>query len=485
MTMLVGRKKEQIQLEDFLVSKKSEFLLVYGRRRVGKTFLIKQFFKKKKCVFFYVTGVQKGTFEEQLSEFAKAIGENFYQGATIAVPSSWMNAFEELNKAIVSQAKGNKIVLFMDEFPWMATKKSRLIQALEYYWNRHWTDNPRIKLIVCGSSAAWIVKKILYQKGGLHNRITKQIILKPFDLLESSQFLSSNNVKLSAVQVLKLYLTFGGVPFYLDQISRKQTIETNINNLCFKESGILFNELEKLFQSLFENHQSYLTLIKVISQSRHGISRSEIEHSSKNLFVGGRLTERLNDLELAGFIKSFLPIQHEKYGLYYRIIDEYCYFYLKWNAPEKATLLSLDADHHYWNEKSKSPSFQAWSGYAFEMVCYKHVAQIKRTLHILEDARVGAWQHVPKNDSLRGTQIDLLFDQSDSIVICEIKYTEKLFVIDKDYADHLCRKMDVFKSVTKSKKPIFLALISANGVKPNRYSAQMLAGVVTLEDLMS
>jgi hypothetical protein len=214
------------------------------------------------------------------------------------------------------------------------------------------------------------------------------------------------------------------------------------------------------------------------------VSRSEIEKKSKKSFYGGRLTERLNDLELAGFVKSFLPLMHDRQGLYYRVVDEFCYFYLKWVDPEKSTLLTLDSDHHYWSEKIKSPGYQAWAGYAFEMLCYKHISFIKKALHILDDARIGAWRYAPKDNATeKGTQIDLVFDQSDSITLCEIKHTDNPFVIDKSYAEQLCRKIEVFKKITRTNKQVFLALISANGIKANRYSKEIVSSIVTLEDL--
>lgn len=485
MQKLISRKNEQLELEEIFSSKKAELVVVYGRRRVGKTFLIKYFFRKKRCIFFHVTGIKDGLLTEQLKEFAKGIGECFYNGASIATPESWMQAFEELNKAILTEKKSSKIVLFMDEFPWMATKKSRLIQALEYYWNRYWIDNPKLKLIICGSSAAWIIKKILYSKGGLHNRTTRQIILRPFNLTETKALLEANNIKLKKEHILQLYLAFGGVPFYLEQLRSTKSIAWNINQLCFKESGILFDELNKLFQSLFEEHESYLMLVKIISRSLYGISRSEIEKISKGTFYGGRLTERLKELEMAGFIKSFLPVMHNRQGIYYRLIDEFCYFYLKWIEPEKSTLLFLDSDHHYWNGRIKTSAYQAWAGYAFEMLCYKHISSIKRVLHILDDARIGAWRYTPKAYAKEfGAQIDLVFDQNDSIILCEIRYTDKPFVIDKSYAEQLSRKIAVFKKVTRTEKQIFLSIISVNGIKSNRYSDELVSEVVTLDDLI-
>ncbi len=483
MQALIDRKNELLELEEAYASKKAELILIYGRRRVGKTFLIKHFFKKKSCAFFYVTGINEGVLEEQLDEFAKAIGGCFYNGATIASSKTWMKAFEELNKAITTYSKKGKIALFMDEFPWMATKKSRLIQALEYYWNRHWCDNPKIKLIICGSSASWIIKKILYNKGGLHNRTTKQIILKPFTLIETKHFLDWKKLKLNYQQILQIYLPLGGVPFYLDQLKPEKSIAWNINNLGFNENSILSNELYKLFKSLFENHESYLELIRIIGKSRHGISRKELEKVSKKSQQGGRLTERLQDLEMAGFIKSFLPLMHDRRGLYYRIIDEFCYFCLRWIEPERQTLLTLDPSHNYWNEKIKSQEYLSWSGYAFEALCYKHIASIKKALRIVDSSRIGTWRYIPKTKSNeKGTQIDLVFDQNDSIVLFEIKNTIKPFVIDKDYAMQLKQKIEIFKEVTRTNKQVFMALISANGVKRNQYSDDLISAIVTLED---
>lgn len=484
MKEVVGRSDEKKELGEVFSSKRAEFVLVYGRRRIGKTFLVKKFFQKKSCLFFHVTGIQNGLLSEQLDIFTKTIGDSFYHGATIATPASWMSAFEELNRAINTQGKSKKIVLFMDEFPWMATKRSRLLQAVEYYWNRYWQENKNIKLVICGSSAAWLVKKILYQKGGLHNRITKQLILRPFNLLETKQFLESKHIYLDPMKVTQLYLALGGIPFYLDQVQKNKSIATNINRLCFKETGILFHELSKMFQSLFEYHEDYLGLTKFIAEQRYGVARSSIEASlSKH---GGRLTQRLSDLEMAGFVKSFLPLFHEKHGLYYRVIDEFSYFYLKWIAPEKSTLLSLDSSHQYWNQKTKGPSYRAWSGYAFEMLCYKHIPQIKRKLGITDDSKVGAWRYAPrKNDKGSGAQVDLVFNQHDSIVLCEIKFTEKTFSIDKEYAEKLLNKMRVFKQVTKTKKEIFIVIISASGLNENKYSSELISGVVMLEDLFT
>lgn len=483
--MIIGRSKQQATLTRFLQSHNAEFLVVYGRRRVGKTFLIESFFEKQDCRFFHVVGVQKGTLKEHLKAFSEEIGRVFYGDAKIEVPKTWMQAFETLNNALNYQNPLTRIVLFFDEFPWLATPRSRLLEALEYYWNRFWKNDKRIKLIVCGSSAAWIIKKIIYNKGGLHNRITEQMNLKPFNLSETKAFLIDRDIKLSDQQVLELFFVVGGVPYYLSQIQKGLSVAENVNNLCFKKMGRLFDEFNKLFSSLFQDGDAYEELIRKIAHSRHGISRDEIEKNIKYTKKGGTLTKRLQDLEMAGFIKSFLPLGNSKKGLFYRIIDEYSLFYLQWIDSEKHNIELEIEDNNFWLEIIKSPQYQSWRGYAFESVCYKHIASIKKALGIRVASNIGAWRHIPNIKEVGpGTQIDLLFDRKDdAVTICEIKYSDKEFVIDKGFYEKLKQKVEVFKAISRSKKQLFLIMITANGLKQNTYSNELITAVVTMDDL--
>ena len=483
MKKIVGRQKEQCELTEVFNSKKAEFVVVYGRRRIGKTFLIEEFFKAKKCIYFHVTGVQDGLLKEQLAEFAKAIGKTFYSGATIAASTTWMKALDELNNAINGLEKSQKIILFIDELPWMATKRSRILQALDYYWNHYWSKNKNLKLVICGSSASWIIKNIIYNEGGLHNRYTCNLPIKPFSLYETKEFLKSKNIELNNKQLLQLYMAIGGVPHYLDRIKKGLSAAQNIEQLCFKETGILFSEFEKLFKSLFDDAKTYIELIRIISKLREGVSRPFIEKHSKLSTKGGVLTDRLNDLEQAGFIKSFLPFKHQRQGISYRITDEYTYFYLKWIEPEKRALWSNESGH--WLHKTNSPIFYSWMGYAFESVCFKHIAQIQKALNISPGSKAGTWRFSPRRGSKdKGAQIDLLFERNDdAVTICEIKCTNEPFLIDKNYYDLMMNKVSVYQKITKTSKQIFIAFISANGIKRSAYT-DTITGVVTLNDLL-
>lgn len=484
-TKIIGRKAELKVLSDMLGSKSAEFMVLYGRRRIGKSFLIENFFSEKNCYFFHVTGIKNGILTEQIKVFSQAIGNTFYNGAPIQAPTSWLDAFELLTRAINESDPKKKVVLFIDELPWLCTKRSRLIQSIDFYWNRFWKNNPRIKLIVCGSSASWIIRKIIHHKGGLHNRNTRSMLLKPFNLYEVRAFLNASNIKLNIEQITHIYMFCGGVPYYLNYIQKGQSTAQMIDVMCFQENGVLYNEFDKLFESLFNDATVYKNLIRIIASSREGIERSVIEAKSHATSKGGTLTDRLKDLEDASFIKSFTPLNRKKRGTYYRITDEYSYFYLKWIEPAKNTL-SMEEDHNqYWSSKLSSAAYHAWRGYAFESICYKHLGQIRRALNIHTGATIGVWRHKPKKGSTEpGAQIDLVFDRDDgATTLCEIKYTDKSFVIDKNYSDTLMQKIQVYAKQTKTPNQLFLALISAKGVKTNGYSDQLVDALVTLDDL--
>lgn len=483
----MGRKPEQSQLSDMLTSQQAEFLVLYGRRRVGKSFLIETFFKKKQCQFFHVTGLKDGRLKEQLAEFAKEIGRVFYQGATIASPESWMQALDALTRAMDNAAGSKKIVLFMDELPWLCTPKSRLIQALDYYWNRHWKNNSRIKLIVCGSSASWIIRKILHHKGGLHNRNTRTMLLRPFHLSETKVYVKALGLRLNDDQLMQIYMCFGGIPYYLNYLTKGKSAAQMIDAMCFQRNGILLHEFDKLFDSLFVHADEYKGLIRLIAQSREGLSRADIEAQNVSSQEGGLLTRRLKELEDASFIQALMPLGNKRKGLYYRVIDEYCYFYLRWIEPVKNTLLIQEDDNTYWSSQITSSKYHAWMGYTFESVCYKHAKAVRQGLGVPAGSLVGGWRHKPrKQDKGSGAQIDLVFDRPDGVVtLCEIKYTGKPFEITKDYAEELKRKMAVYKSVTKTRKQLQWMFIASNGVAENKYFYELVDGVMTLGELFS
>lgn len=484
---LIGRNEEKIILDDFFDSNKSEFLAIYGRRRIGKTFLIKQIFAQKDCLFFNVTGIQNGKMITQIERFTKEISRTFYQGIELKKQDNWIDAFDVLSNAIEKLAKDKKIVLFLDEFPWMATHKSGLLQALEHRWNHAWSNDNRIKLIICGSSASWIINKIINNKGGLHNRITKQIHLMPFHLRDTISLLKNQKINLNNKQVAELYMITGGVPYYLLHAEKNKSTAQIIDEIAFRKDGLLFYEFDNLFSSLFENSNNYIELLRIIAKSHTGIGQEEVISQLNEISRGGRIINRLQELEDTGFVISFTPHQHKKRGKYYRLIDEYSLFYLDWIEPVKNTLQKKSLEPGYWIEKHNTPTWYNWAGYAFESICYKHLTQIRKKLGINASAIANGWRYSPTAKSgEKGAQIDLLFDRDDdAITICEIKYTTEPFEIKKDYADNIKRKIAIFKQKTKTNKQIFFVMISANGIKETLYSEELVQGMVTLEDLFN
>lgn len=486
MLKLTGRVQEQETLKKLHNSDSPEFLAIFGRRRIGKTFLIKQYFENKKCTFLPITGIQNGEIGDQIDRFMVEVGKVFFQGAELKVPDDWFKVFDVLNDAIEKFVPANqKVVLFFDEFPWMVTHKSKLLTVIEYFWNQYWSNNPKIKLIVCGSSASWIIKKIINNKGGLHNRITRKIQLQPFTLKESKEFLAAKSIRLNNKQVLQLYMMTGGVPYYLSLAEKGLSATQIIEQIAFQPDSLLLKEFDNLFSSLFINAESYIELLRVIAKNRYGIGQEELISAAKLTSRGGRATDKLKELEDTGFITSFVPHFHKKRGLYYRVIDEYTLFYLRWIEPVKANLQKFSLQPGYWESEQATPAWNSWAGYAFEAVCYKHIGQVRKKLKLRPNAIASTWRYQAKpNSSESGAQIDLLFDRSDKVItLCEIKFSENPFAINKDYAKKIMNKCDVFMRRTKTQKQVFMTLITASGLKENLYSEDLVDGVVVLDDL--
>lgn len=480
--IIIGRQREKKQLQRILDSNQAEFVAVYGRRRVGKTYLIREFFQEKEAVFFRTSGILDAPLKTQLYQFKKEIEDCFYhahKGIQLAPFESWFQAFEALKSAIDLFGSSKKIVLFLDEIPWLATSKSGFLQALDFYWNRYWSEDARIKLIVCGSAASWIIEKILHNTGGLHNRITLKLPIAPFNLSETQDYLLYKNIRYNHQQILTLYMCLGGIPYYLNFVEKGLSATQNINQICFQGNGGLYDEFKVLFASLFKNHDVHEKIIHTIAKKHYGISRKEIEKALNQ--KGGTLSLRLRELEEAGFIKSFMP-QNKQRGMFYSIIDEYSLFYVNWIEPTSKQTLSHDAN---WDMISTSPAYNAWSGLAFEAVCFKHIENIKYALNIPKGSNTYSWYH-PNDKNAEGAQIDLVFDRpDDACTLCEIKYSKEPFIIDKKYAQTLINRAEIYKKISKTNQHIFHAMMTANGLKMNMYSEALISNCANLEALFN
>ena len=480
---IVGREQELKLLKEIEKSKEAEFVAVYGRRRVGKTFLIREYFSQK-GVYLEVTGVKDAPLDAQLENFITAISKTFASGRPLKTPPSWEEAFALLTSELEKVSKSKKITVFIDELPWMVTKRSRLIQVLDYYWNAHLSKLKNLALIVCGSAASWMLENLIHAKGGLYNRLTRRILLEPFTLKETAKFLESRSIKLSQKHILDLYMTIGGIPFYLKEIKKGKSSAQIIDHLCFKKSGLLHSEFQNLFKALFDHADLNLEIVKTIAKNGNAISRNDLIKALGKA-SGGRINARLEELAASSFIQCFIPYGNKKRDRFYRIVDEYTLFYIKWIEPLLQSGIYVESEN-YWKKVHATPGRLSWAGHAFENVCFKHLPQITKALDLNNTPfTAGSWRYLPRKGSKnKGAQIDLLFDRGDgAITICEIKYSDAQFTIDRAYGKNLTKKFDVFEEQTKTKKELFLAMITTKGVKKNMWHEDLVDMEVTLSDL--
>lgn len=479
--MIIGREKEKGILNKLLRSKKAEFLAIYGRRRIGKTFLIHEFFKNQ-GIYLRVTGTRNVPKREQLKNFYRSLRAIFPDSEEEGQLKDWSDAFDILEKQLRKLDPSVKFILFIDELPWLATPKSGMLPALDYFWNHHLSHMPNVILIICGSAAHWMIKKVINDKGGLHGRLSAQIRLEAFNLLETEHFLHELGSHLKRKQLIELYMALGGVAKYLTQVLIGKSAAQIINELCFSPSGSLFSEFPKLYASLFDAPEKHISIVRALAKNRKGLLLNSLLKEA-NLTSGGGSTDALLELEEAGFIMTLPAFGKLSKERLYRLMDEYSFFYLYWIEEVKNSVLR-NFDKEYWNKMSQTPGWHAWAGHTFENICLKHSGKIKEALG-LAGITTGEshWQHIGTQKE-KGAEIDLVIDRADNCInLCEIKFCKEEFIITKSYANDLERKKKVFQEVTKTRKTIFLTLITPFGVKENTHSIGIVDQQLTLDAL--
>jgi uncharacterized protein len=457
----IGRETEKAILQAALDSKEAEMVAVIGRRRVGKTFLIKTAYAGQ--IDFEATGVQNSGETEQLQNFTLRLNETFHKGEAVLKPTNWLDAFHQLGAALDRKKKRKRMVVFLDELPWFDSHKSGFIRALSYFWNS-WAVNRNIIVVICGSAASWMIEKVIYDKGGLHNRITRRLDMEPFNLYETEKFLKSRNVNLNRYQIVQIYMAFGGIPHYLKEVEAGKSPAENIEKACFSKSGILTDEFLRLYPALFDNADKHLAVIRALGQKWKGLTREELIATGK-LSNGGSTTVVLEELISSGFVSTYYPFGKAKKEMLYRLTDEYSLFYL--HFIEKMSTQGKNI----WKEQSQTQLYKTWCGFAFENICFKHIDQIKKALGI-SGIYTEASSFIAKgNNTEDGIQIDLLLDRKDQIInLFEIKFYNAIWQLDKSDAADLREKMAIFQRVSKTKKHVFLTLISTFGIKSNAHS---------------
>ena len=475
-TQLVGRKEEQKILKELLTSNESEFVAIYGRRRVGKTFLINTVYKKE--IVFEITGLNKAKQATQLENFANLLNKRQHKPIYLATPpKSWLQAFYMLQDYIEQLKYRKKYVVFIDELPWLATGKSGFLLALENFWNSWASKRNDIILVVCGSAASWMISNVVKSRGGLHNRITKRIRLLPFNLQETESYLKNRKIKLDRYDILQLYMVMGGIPHYLKEIKKSKSAAQNIDSICFTKDGLLSDEFKNLYEALFTKPERYINIIKALANKPKGLTRNELIKTCQ-LSSGGTTTKILESLEESGFIITYLPIGKNLKLTLYKLNDPYSAFYLKFIANNRTKSAKN------WIKKSETPSWRSWSGFAFERLCLAHIPQIKKALEIGSVySEESAWQSNTKTNE-KGAQIDLLIDRADRVInVCEIKFSENKFTINKKYAAELRNKLSAFKQSTNTKKTLFMTVITTFGLEENQYSISLVEQSITMDAL--
>lgn len=474
--MIIGRDTEKKILKEMLSSKEAELVAVLGRRRVGKTFLIRNYYQKH--LVFECTGIHEAGLPEQLFNFSRSLQQAMQSVLPLATPDNWVQAFTFLSDFLATKLKGRQpVVVLFDEFPWIHTAKSGFLTAFGHWWNTWASRQSLLKVVICGSAASWMIENILHNKGGLHNRISRTIQLLPFSLKESEDYLISRGLKLDHYQILQLYMAMGGIPQYLKQVDKGQSAHQVIDKLFFEKNGMLKAEFNVLYRSLFDNASHHEAIVRELAKKASGLSRTEVIKAC-GLTTGGTTTRLFEELEQSGFITQYIPFEKTSRDGVYKLTDEYSLFYLKFIDRTRA------AGAGTWHKIAEGQSYNSWSGYAFEAICQKHIQQIKQALGIAGVyTEASGWRYTPKKGE-KGAQIDLLLDRADhSINVCEMKFANGEFTIDKKYAGELDNKVKVFQAQTKTKKTIFPTMITTYGTKQNMYYTGRIVSEVKMEDL--
>jgi uncharacterized protein len=471
---VVGREKEIRQLRAVSESSKSEFLAVYGRCRVGKTFLLREFFEYR--FDFQISGLANATTEQQLFNFHTALARQSPLHFE-AQPENWLVAFQRLMDHLETLETGKKKVVFFDEMPWLDTKGSDFVMGLEHFWNSWASNRKDILLIACGSAASWMMNVLISHPGGLHNRVTQKMKIEPFCLKEAEAMLARKGGVLERYQIVQLYMALGGIPYYLDAVKPELSATQNIQALFFDKAAFLKNEFFNLYRSLFKKHEIYEKVVEALSTRTYGLRRTEIVKLS-GIPSGGTLSKVLADLEESGFITSYISLDEKSKNTVCRLSDYYTAFYFRFikESPYRG--------EGAWINLMDNPNHRAWEGFTFEQVCLDHIPQIKKALGIQGVlSKEAAWKGGTEEQS---AQIDLLIDRRDQVInLCEAKFSLGKFAIDKSYAEKLRNKISVFKTVSQTRKAVFLTMITTYGLEKNQYAAALVQNEVVMDDLFA
>ncbi len=476
----IGRQRECELLQQALSSRRSEFVVLYGRRRIGKTFLVRSFLGDK--IDFLFVGGHRQKAGVQLENFRKSLLR--YGGeAGMAAFRDWAEAFEALERFLERLPSGKRKILFFDEMPWIDTKQSDFVEALEYFWNSWAMYRDDVVLIACGSATSWMADKLLSNQGGLHGRITQQIYLRPFTLRECREYLLAHGMDWPLQQIVECYMVFGGVPFYWSLLDPRLSLPQNIDHLLFQRGGLLHEEFSELYTALFSNAEHYIDVVGALARRHGGMTRDEVAAATG--LGGGGLSRILRNLERCDFIGVYSQFGLRTRKSIYRLQDFYTLFYLKFLQDENSY------DPEYWSHHFLSPQVGVWAGLTFELVCLTHLQQIKRALGIAGmETQVSTWRCAASRNAAsgqpsKGAQIDLVVERADKIIhLCEIKFAAGKFTISKEYATRLQERLELFREATHTRCALVQTFITPEGLAEGGHRAIVHSQVIG-EDLFA
>ena len=471
--ILVGREKELKQLESIMNSNEAEFLVVYGRRRVGKTFLVNTFFQD--CYDFKLTGLAKKGKRDQLANFANSLNR-YNKGDSLPTPRNWYEAFEQLRNILeTKRTKGRKRIVFIDELPWIDTKGSNLISALEHFWNDWAVTQNDLVLIACGSATSWITRKILKNRGGLHNRVTQKMYIHPFTLAECKEYVDSRGLGMADKEIAECYMIMGGIPYYLKNLRRGASLYQNIDEMFFMRDGRLDDEFNALYASLFDNSANYIKVVEALSTKNKGLTREELLKATK-LESNGHFSTILSDLIDCEFIRSYRNYGTKSRRALYQLIDPFTLFYYKFIRDNAGT------DKPFWQYQVGTHKHDTWAGLAFEQLCLNHYQQIERSLGIAGViTQVFSWISPP--EATEKAQIDMVIKRADKVTnVCEMKFYDGDYLMKQKDLNDIERRVRSFRATTDLKGAIHPVLITTHGLVQNKYS-YIFQNIITLKDL--
>lgn len=474
MNNLIGREKEIRRLNRALEEREAQLIIVYGRRRVGKTFLINEYFGGD--FSFKFTGAFGESKKVQLKNFVLEL--NRQAMTKYDVPQDWSDAFALLRDYLESKDKEKKQVVFFDEMPWMDRQKSGFLPAFEWFWNSWGSSRENLVFIVCGSATSWMIDKLDNNKGGLFNRQTCRLYLEPFNLHDTELYLKSRDIYWSRYDITVCYMIMGGIPYYLKLLDRSLSLNENIDALFFEKRSELWDEFEHLYNTLFSNSDNYIRIVEALSKKRSGLTRNEVSKAS-GVAANGVLSKMLTDLINSGFVRINDIFGRKKRDIIYQLSDYYSLFYFRFIKD------NYGKDEHLWSNSNDNPARRSWEGLTFEQICKDHIQQIKNKIGIAGVmTEISSWSK-QGNDEEDGVQIDLLIDRRDRVInLCEIKFSGAQFEIKKEYDIKLKNKVEVFRETTKTNKTIQMTMITTYGIKKNMYS-NYVGKEITLDDLFT